>query len=254
MDLQTSLTQLGLSVKEIDTYLTCLALGESAIVPITKKLGMPRSSVVYLLESLSELGLINIIQRNSRRVYLPHPPRSVLTLLKHKKQNLEEQIVSLEESLPELNNIYNSFPFQPDVHFFRGRKEIRDLYESVLEEPINEFQYISELKKIESVLGQAWLKSWLQKRIATGIKGKAIWIRSGTIKDEPLYRPKAHTLRNVRFAPENFASPTHILIYGDKVVFITTANENIAIQIKSRDLSESMRNIFRELWRVSSEK
>jgi len=254
MNIESYLRQLGLSDKESEVYLASLAVGESPIMPITKKVGLPRSTTYHILEKLRDEELLEILETPTRRVYVPYPPRAILKLLKKKRDTFEQEIDSFQSSLEEINGLYNTSAFQPKVRFFRGTKEIRHIYDEILEAPINEFCYISEVKKIEKVLGKDFLKEWLKKRIAKGIKSKTVWVRSESVPDEPIYAGSRNNLRTVRYAPSDFRSPAHTMVYGDNVVVITTAEENIGLVITSRDYATSVRNQFKQLWKVSSER
>lgn len=254
MNIEDYLKQLGLDDKEIKVYLASLKLGEKPIMPIVKRVDLPRSTVYHILERLRDEGLIEIIDSPTRRVYVPYHPRTILALLKKKRDSYEKQMESFQQSLPNLVELYATSEFQPKIKFYRGQKEIREIYDDILEAPIEEFHYISEITQLEQVLGKEYLKDWLRRRINKGIKSRAIWIRSEAILDEPLYVPSKQNLRTVRYAPEDFRCPTHTMVYGDNVVFITTAEENIGLVVTSRDLAHSIRNMFKQLWKISAER
>jgi HTH-type transcriptional regulator, sugar sensing transcriptional regulator len=252
MDIRPTLEQFDLSDKEIDIYLACLTLGESTIMPIARKVGLPRSTVLYALECLRNQGLISIAERNGRRIYLPLPPRTLLTLLKRKREALDEQIGLVEDSLPQLNQLFTSSPFEPKARIYRGQDELRQIYEEMLEAPVNEIWYVGDYSEIVEALGRQFMRNWVHRRAATGIKAKAIRIRTGEVADAE-FAPKTF-LRSVRYAPDTFESPSHIQVYGDIVVIITTAKESFGIVVTSRDYATTVKSWFRELWKVSSEK
>jgi len=254
MSLTTNLEELGLSEGEIAAYLTVLDLGETALMPVAKSTAIPHTSLIYMLERLEERGLIEIIIRKSRKSYSPKPPRTIVTLLKKKRTDLEEQINTLEGSLDDLNRLYAHATFLPTVRYFRGQDEIRQAYDEILEAYVDEYWYVSEIAKIEDVLGKQFLKGWIRRRIDLKIKTKAIWVRSEAVLDEPSYLGTPQNRRTVRYAPDGFKSPAHTIIYGDTVIAITTVRENVATVITSRDFATTMKSWFKELWKVSNEK
>ncbi len=249
MNIKTYLKQLNLSENEIKVYLALLELGETKIVPITKRVELPRTTVYHILEKLRDKKLIEIIQTTTRRIYTPLPPRNILTLLKTKKENLSEQIDSLEHSIPELNRLYEISPFQPKVRFFPGM-EIRKVYEEILEAGVDESWYVGEASKIVEALGSNYLKRWIKRRVEAGIKSKSVRIKEEELK-EPIFGATKDFLREIRYAPKDFKSPTHILVYGDHVAIITTGEENFGVVITSREFAISMRNWFKQLWKIS---
>ena len=84
MDIHNHLQLLGLTDKEATVYIASLELGQSPITPLARKTRIPRTSLQYMLEKLQSLGLIQIVQRGSRRVYTPIPPNG-FDLLKQKE-------------------------------------------------------------------------------------------------------------------------------------------------------------------------
>jgi len=253
LEIKSYLKNLELSKKEIKTYLACLELGESHIVPISQKVGIPRTTLVYILDGLKERGLIEIVPKRGRRLYLPLPPRTLVTLYKQRRDKMDEQLDSLQSALPELNRLYSLTPFQPKVRFFQGQDELRQLYEEMLQAPVNEIVYIGDVQEIEMSLGANYLKTWVRRRSDAQIKTRGIRIRSGEV-DDPAYTQTREYNRNLRYAPEGFASPSNILIYADTVVVMTTAKESLGLAITSRDYATTMKAFFTEVWNGSSSK
>jgi len=252
-DLIEHLKALDLSEKEVDAYLASLEQGEGGIVPIARKLTVPRNTAAYIMEKLQEKHLVNILHKGTRRIYAAVPPRTIVTLLRNKRARLDEQIDSLQSSLPQLNQIFNLTPFQPKVRFFRGQEEIRTIYEEMLEAPIDRMWYVGEQDKITDILGERYLKSWLKRRVEKHIKTITIRVRSGEV-DDPAFTGAKDYLRSIRFAPDDFESPGHITIYGDNVAIITTSKENFGIVITSREYATIMKSWFNQLWKVSGER
>lgn len=251
MELENYLKSLGLDEKEIGVYLANLSLGEVSIVPIVAKTQLPRTTVYHILERLNDERLIEVIQTNTRRMYAPYPPRTILTRLRERKERLEGQIDSFEHSLPELLQLYNVSPFQPKVRMYNGI-EVRQIFEDMTNSPIDKLEYVGETTKIVGVTGEAWLKKWIQKRADLGIKSYSIRIESEEI-DDPMYGPSVKLDRTVRYAPAGFHAPTQIYIYGDSVAQISTTAEGFGVIITSREYATTMRNWFKELWKVSRE-
>jgi sugar-specific transcriptional regulator TrmB len=204
-----------------------------------------------MLEKLQNLGLIQIVQRGSRRVYTPNPPRTVLTLLKAKEDQLKGQVEAFQEALPKLSSHYASRTFEPKVRFYQGEK-IRDIYEDILNAPIDETWFIGEMSKTAQVVGETYLKHWMKRRADLQIKTRAIRSKRGEI-DEPIFNATQGYLRRVRLGPEGFESPSHIIIYGDSVAIITTQEESFGVVITSRDYAHTMKNCFQEIWKISTD-
>ncbi|TSC97103.1 MAG: transcriptional regulator TrmB [Candidatus Berkelbacteria bacterium Licking1014_2] len=249
--LQKILTQIGLSEKEILIYLVCLEIGEASITPICKKVNLPRTTVYQILERLRDKKLIEIVQKNNRRAYFPLSLKNLLSFLKTKQSAMQEQIEIIKEIIPVLSSQYQFSSFQPRVRLFDG-KDIRFIYEELLDLPINEVLYTGNSRKIIELLGKRWIKNFIRKRIDRKIKIKAIRDKTGEI-DDPFYKPSKESLRSIRLSPEDFESPTHVLIYGNNVALMTTGEENFGLVITSKEFSLTMRNWFLQIWKISTE-
>jgi len=253
MDIIPYLRELGLTDKEIQVFLACLERGETNAVPVARATGLPRNSAVYVLEQLKNKGLIDIVERASRKIYIAKSPRTLVTLLKQEQTRLAEKVESLESSLPTLNSLYAHNPFQPHVRIYRGRDEIRQLYEEMLQSPVNEIWYVGEYDKIIDVLGERYLREWIKRRIAKRIKTRSIRVR-GTENPDALFQASKETNRQIRYAPTEFKSPGHVNIYGDNVAVVTTAKEDFGLVTTSREYAQIMQSWFQQLWKVSSER
>lgn len=251
MTIEVYLKQLGLDDKEIKIYLACLEIGESAIMPIVDKVGLPRTTVFHILERLGQRKLVEIVQKGSRHLYIPYPPRHLVTLMKQDREKMDEQIESLKTALPELSRVYSHSSFEPKVRFFKGN-EIRQIYDEILEIGADESWYVGESDKIVQALGEKYLRNWIEKRVKLGVRSKSVRVRSNKSEEEIFEGGKKY-LRNIRYAPVDFKSPTHILIYGDNVAYITTGEENFGLVITSRESAQTMRNWFNQLWKISVE-
>ncbi|MDO8513785.1 MAG: helix-turn-helix domain-containing protein [bacterium] len=246
MQFDDFLKQLDLSEKEIEVYLACLELGESSIVSIKEKTGLPRTTVFHELENLRDRGLIEITQTATRRIYIPYPPRKIMTLIRGKQEKLQEQAENLEKFLPEFNRLYEFSPFQPRVRFFRG-EEIKAIYEEILETPVDEIYYVGETNKLTDILDKNFFIDWVARKVKKGIWTRSVWVRG---KIDSFFDPK-EGLRKRRIGPVGFECPAHYYIYGDNVAILTSIKENFGVVITSRENATAMRNWFQQLWKVS---
>jgi sugar-specific transcriptional regulator TrmB len=249
MKLEDLFQTFGLSAKQQKVYLACLQRGESTIMPIARSASLPRTSIAYILEKLDEIGLVQIVKKNNRKLYIPIPPRKILTILKQKQTELEAQAQMLTESLPELNQLLGSQKTDAQVRIYTGQLEVRQIYEELLEAPINDTWYVGDTATIRDALGDRYLKQWIKKRVAKKIHTHAIRIRRGELEDRE-YSNSKEGLRTVRFAPEGFNSPANILLFHNTVLVLTSSKESLGIAITSKDFFISMKSWFQELWKI----
>lgn len=246
MAIKDSLQQLGLNEKETAVYLSCLELGESSIVAIRAHTNLARTTVFHALERLEQKGLVEIIETPHRRIYFPHPPKKIVSLLIDQAEKIKLQAESFREHLPELNQLYNVSPFQPKVRLFLG-EEIKQIYEEILASPVDEFMYLGETNKILSILSKRYLSEFVKKKVEKGIWTKSLRVKP---EEDPFFDPK-QGLRRVRYLPESFKAPANIYIYHHNVAIITTSKENFALVVTSKENAETMRSWYNELWKIS---
>ncbi len=251
MDIEQQLQALELKPQEIKIYLECLEKGESKLAQICKDLKIPRSTAKYSLEKLQKQGLLNIVQKNSSQLYVALPPKNIISTLKSQKEKIDEQIEIIQSTLPQLNQIYSSSSHEPKVRYFKD-KEIKMIYEEILDSPIDETLFIGEMDKTAEVVGLNYLKSWMKRRSELKIKTRAIRVQKGEFSDPVVNSDSKKYLRSVRLAPENFESPNHIIIYGNNVATISTTKENFGFVITSKEYAITMKNLFKEVWKNSS--
>jgi sugar-specific transcriptional regulator TrmB len=247
LQIRENLEALGLTEHEIAIYLASLELGESSIIPIKKRIGLPRTTVFRLLEQLKAQGIIEIIETPTRRLYVPYPPRKIVTLLNNQAEKFKEKAENLQNILPELNKLYSASPFQPKVRFFVG-DEIEQIYNEILESPIEELLYIGETNKLTSILSKQFFAKWVKKKVE-----KNIWTRSIRVREqEDLFFDPRKDLRKARFAPKGFEAPSHTYVYHNNVAILTSAKENFGVVITSHEFAATMKNTFQELWKIST--
>ncbi len=250
MDIRETLEHLGFSNKEILVYLAILELGESILSQVSIKAGLPRSTVLHVLESLKSKGVVEIAKKTTGHLFTPKPPRALLTILRSQELKIHDQLAAVEKVMPELNRIYSSSPFFPKVRIFQGRKEIRDIYEEVLESPIEETLTIGDPSAILNAVGEDYFNKWIIRRVKKGIRN--LGIRSKELEDTNTpFSAKEGFLRKARLAPKEFESPVHVMIFGFNVAIITTSRENIGIVITSKDFAIMVKSCFKELWKHS---
>lgn len=245
-----SLKKLELNDKEISVYLAVLDNKKSSLVPIAKQIKIPSTTAQYILEKLADKGLVHITEERGRKRYLTTAPEKVMLLLKKQRDGLEAQITSFNDILPDLMQRYNTSPFQPRIRTFQG-ENIREIYEDMLNQPTGEFFYTTSTQTQIEAVGQRFFNQWIKERIK-----RKVWAYGIRIKDdetgEDFHSSGPKNYRELRFAPEGFVSTAMIVIYGDNVGIITSAQEMFGVVITSKDYAQTMRAWFREVWERST--
>lgn len=241
------LKKIGLSEKEICVYLALLETGEATLMQVSNRAHLAPMTTKYLLQKLHEKECITAVQKKSRHLYIPHAPSKLLETLRKKRQSLDTSIADFEKSLPELNRHLSFSTFAPKIRFF-SHEEIRSIYEEILRQPIDMIYWIGDVLKIQNAIGVEYLEEWMRRRVKKKIATRVIRVPEGEVYS-PVYTQEVPMLRKIRHTVKGFESPSHIIIYGDNVAFITTKKEAFGTVITSREVAMTMRACWNEVWK-----
>lgn len=115
------LLDLGLGTKERKVYMSLLSLNEQPASVIAKKIKIPRSTTLFILNELAEKGFVTKRIHDSNTSYFSAiTPTEIKNLLNHKKEKLEAQLRDLEILAPEFKNIAKNFLPHSKVGYYEG--------------------------------------------------------------------------------------------------------------------------------------
>lgn len=239
MDIRITLTQLGLSEKEADVYLTTLELGMSPASVIARKSKIKRTTVHEILGRLSEKGLVEYFMRKHTRYFSVLSPKSLV-------EKYEGHVADLRSSLPALLAVENRIVGKPKVSYFEGKEDLRRLYLDPLNQSGEVLNYFDPAKVL-GYFGEPWLRNHVIKtRVERKIQVRVI------MPDSPLahrFRERgAKELRTAKIITEpaiNF--PNEIYIYGNRFS-VFSFDDDMAMLIESADVVKTQRAIFELAW------
>lgn len=245
-DLTKSLEKLGLNDKESRIYVAALEMGRFSVLALATKTGIKRPTCYLILDELIKKGLITTFPKAKKVIYIAEHPNSLL-----KKTADSYQLA--KELMPELQSLMGSVHEKPELKVYSGQAGIRQIYDIMLEDGFD-MHYITSTAELVQAAGKEFLDSWIARRIAKGVKTYRISVREKETFDIPLYVGAPENLRAVRYAPQGFATPYTIFIFGKKVSFVSTKKDLFGFIVESADLAISMKALFDVVWGISSEK
>jgi len=237
MTTEEVLIQLGLHDHEVKVYLATLELGESTVLPISKKSGIGRTYCYDILESLAKKGVVSFVEIRGRRRYSAAEPKTI-------KKIFQEKIKHLDKILPNLEALYQKSDVRPRVRFFEGREGIEILHEEILKEA-KEIWFFGSISD--------WAKAfpdytdYVKKQIARGIKIRDL-VRPNDptpLKYQKFYDPKLQEMR-VLSAATGFN--TDNMLWNNKFVMISYGADLYAVSVESAEIAQTMRVIYEILW------
>lgn len=129
--LTQELKKLGLSDKEAKVYLASLELGPSPIKDIAKQANLNRATTYVIIDSLIEKGLASSFTKGKKKYFSTESPDRLLSLLRVREKETQEQEREFKRVLPELREIYNLSGEKPKVRFFEGKEGIKAIQEDI---------------------------------------------------------------------------------------------------------------------------
>ena len=242
--LEKSLREFGLKEKEIKIYLTLLNLGPSPIRKIAEEAKVNRGTSYDILKKLIEMGLASYYEKKSHQYFVPEDPAKIISILEEREKKVIETKKEILKTIPDLQFLYSKISQRPFVRYYEGYSGTKEILKDVLKtasklEDKEYFVYSAE--SIREYLYKTF-KSFSKERIKKCIKVKAIAIGKGGKlrgKDERKW------LDNT-----NKSAPNYIIIYGNKIAFISIGrnDEPMGIIIEDEATSKMQKIIFGHLW------
>lgn len=215
-----------------------LELGESTVLPISKKADFKRTHCYEILDNLASKGLVYYFEKNNRRRYVAEDPKKI-------KEMMTQRLKHLDEFLPELRSIYNQSKVKPKIKFFEGEEGLLAAQYDTLTLPKD-----SEILAYASAGGIYYQKvagKYIPDRIKKNISVRALI--PDTKETREITKYDREQLRTSRLLPpEKFPFTNEIDIYGNKIAIISYQKEFIAIIIESESVANTQRAIFELAW------
>lgn len=236
----------GFSEKEAKVYLAILELGEGNIAQITKKSGIKRATVYLEIESLKEKGLLSLVRRHKRTIYLAENPKII-------QDKLEERKDAIARLMPELLSIANSMEKKPKVRYFEGDEGIKEIYRDTLKYPDQEILLWGSDDFVKYADEEYFLKHYVPRRVE-----KKIWVRAITVNSEIIQRyheADQSQLRRMKIVDSSdFHFSTEIDLYSKNKIMVVAFQEKFGMIIESEKIFETLKNIFEIMWMNLPEK
>ena len=242
--LQKEFNALGFNEKTTKVYTTLLQINSGSASEIAKLTGLQRTTVYNILDSLCAKQLIGITFKEKSRIYHAKPPEQLIQYF----QNLSTSATAM---LPILQVLTQQQTSHPKIRYYTGIEGLRSVNDDYLKVKSKEYFYIGSMADIEARLGKDYLKNYVNIRIRRKIWSNALRISGGEI-DEESYTSSVENFRRVKILPISTKSNVgSITLYDGKISYISTAGENFALTIESRELYNLLKLVWDCLWQAA---
>jgi sugar-specific transcriptional regulator TrmB len=238
--MENELLEYGLSKKEIETYISCLKVGESSVNRISKVSNINRSTQYDILESLAKKGIAFSFKKDKKIFYSVVDPKKLIELLDEKKKIVKKII-------PKLEKIQNKVSNKPHVEMYEGKIGLIQASNLMLNsKEILAYGSNGQFNKIFEM----FQSNFAEKRIENKIFLKVI-----TEEDIPRHMLKSKIAKYTKIKKLKELKKSNVtkFIYDDQILDLIYGEEPIAIVTKSQEYAEFQRIIFLQLWNNNEE-
>jgi sugar-specific transcriptional regulator TrmB len=249
------LEKLGLSEKASHIYLTLIEKGVLKASTISRISKVPRTLVYKILEDLENFGLVMKHEDNKIISYSAEHPEKLSTLVEKSEKSAKEAQQAFSYSIPFLTEAYIGNYSTPGIRILSGISGFKRLQQDIQKE--KKALYIiwslkaqvstKNMPEIAEIVEQA-----RKKQDSLGIKVKSIKPVMGTFLPKKVLEESKKKSTESRWIREgDLFTPAQVMLYGDKVAFISIRDDIVITVIQDKLVSETMNQMFRYIWNTS---
>lgn len=234
---------LGLSETEARLYLAMLKLGPASVQTIATEAVLSRTASYNLISGFQKKGLVSTYDRGKKTFYSVENPDKLDTYFGDKLKSMDVSLDSLRKMIPGLRA--SSTNKTPRVRFYTGEAGLKAMFRDIQDSGAEEFLEIANIDIVyKNVQEKALLNIRIEEKFHT-LKFKAIV--QGTPRN-PMSGGVFRVLDNKIFG--DFEGD--ILIYSDRIVYISFGAEIEVVILENKILSNTMRSIFLAAWQSAT--
>jgi len=239
----TYLREIGLTDNEIRVYLEALKRGEALASELAESTGVNRTLTYQILNNLMKRGLLSYVIKNNIKYFKAANPSKIIDFLKEKEMNIQKLI-------PDLLKLAKPQEKKYSVELYEGEEGLKTILSDIIRSKPKEFlDFTSGMTTV--ILPLYYMENWENKRIKAKIPARFLF------NDTEIGRRRGNQISKlkyseVRYLPKGLISPSHIYIYGDKLVIALWGKEfRFGIRVKSQEIADRFREFFEWFWKMS---
>lgn len=250
----TYLESIGLSKTEAQLYVAGLKKS-SSIDDLANATAIKRSTIYHAMETLQAKGLVQSRRESGRLIFTMVSPNNLASYLDHQSKELERKQLELDSLLPLFPTTPNSQMNSYHIEHYESIDGIKKIVDIALECDNPEWRIIAPKQNFFSEYDQDYAHYYLKKRQVHKIKAKTLW-------EAPVQHKRSNKLmlgdivtRNPRYLPAKFRGQFNavIIIFDDKVAYISSLKHSESLLVQSPDFTSTMRVMFDSLWDSSKD-
>tara|TARA_Y100000031_G_C8134115_1_gene344382 strand:- start:177 stop:914 length:738 start_codon:yes stop_codon:yes gene_type:complete len=241
--IESILTELGLSDKEILVYLEIVKSEAITATQLSKNTKLHRPTVYDIIEKLIEKGLITQALKAKKKFFQPTDFNKFLSKLKE-----QEELAHL--AVKELNKLRLPLSADYKVEVFEGKEGQKSFYDHIetilrnkeLRDYLVLGSNLESIKKIKYFLLSKIKNALL---LLKNVDYRVIFHHK-TKKD--LFRKALEIAGKHKFLPEDHNTECTTIIFNDFVALMFDPEKPVIVRIQNKMVAETYRNHFEFIW------
>lgn len=244
IELEKQLARAGLSEGEAKVYMASLMAGPDTVMHLAQKARIKRPTCYVMIESLIKRGLMSSFTKGKKRYFSAEHPEKLFDLVLTERTELAAREGTIDKILPELISFFNLSETRPRVRFFEGKEGVRSIQRDILKSKPRSIYSFVPLDPAHELFPPS--SGDLREKMIKikGLKMKTIY----TSKKGAKLPERTDAAHNKFVDPDKFPFSTEVVIYNDKVAFLSFKDEIIGVIIESKQIADTMRSIFELSW------
>ena len=231
----------GLGDKESKIYLSTLELGEGTVQEISKKSGVVRTSLYYIIERLVREGFLVETKRNNKKFYTACSPVDVASKLRSRIREFESHIDVLESRRGAMFK-------KPRMYFLNGPSGFKETWNIIFKSDPREYSIITEgLNFLDYVKAKYIVNEIISKERKSGVRSRQMIVDSVYAREHILSKDKLEN-RKSRLLPQGMRLGFTEIICPKLVAFISPKYNDSIFIIEDAMFAETRKVLFDQLW------
>lgn len=228
---------LGLSEQEANAYMSLLRLGGSLASIVAKDMGVKRTTVYPILQTLTQKGFATIYFRKNKRFYYAVKPHKISGLF-------EKKLEAFNSFIPFLETLEKKEIQTMGLRFIETKEELENFYDDILEEYKNkEYHIIGSAPAWESIDAKYFVQ-FRKSRAKNKIHTKLL-LSADSQNTNPL---APDLLREFKYLSEKYKFKSTIDIYADQILIVSPELSSLAVVIAIPAMVDIFKSIFEIIW------
>lgn len=229
-------------------YGDLVTCGASPARLIALRLSMTRPSVYDHLKELIKRGLVVERASDGKTLFVIRDIADLGRFMEEEQERIDT--LAKEFSVAKDGLVQATRSIEPKIRFVTGREGIVESMHDMLWDDTEVLRVVWPYKEMLRTIGKQALADFNKKRIRQNIRLQSIWSSTESKLVDHIYAENDEGVTR-RFAPHDFSPRMGYTIYGDKVLFVSSAAETFGFTVQSRDFADLMRFQFDIVWGLS---